>query len=45
MAAKFEMNKEWAKKASEPIKVRKGASEKEIEAELKKQLKKRGLTK
>jgi hypothetical protein len=45
MAAKFEMNKDWAKKASKPIQVREGASKKEIEAELKKQFKKRGLTK
>lgn len=45
MAAKFEMNKAWAKKAAEPIQVRKGASKQEIEAELKKQFKKRGLIK
>lgn len=45
MSAKFEINKKWLKKASEPIQVPEGASQKQIEAELKRQWKKRGLIK
>ncbi|WP_156890458.1 hypothetical protein [Gordonia shandongensis] len=44
MAVEFELNEDWEKEASKPIEVREGASRDEIEAEVKKQFTKRGLT-
>ncbi|MBA8964748.1 hypothetical protein JOJ86_006026 [Rhodococcus percolatus] len=43
--AKAEINKKWLEEMSKPVKVRKGASEKEIKDAVAKDWKRRGLTK
>lgn len=43
--AEFKPNKKWLAEASKPVSVRKGASQKEIQEAVKKEFKRRGLTK
>jgi len=43
--AEFKPNKKWLAEASKPVTVRKDASQKEIQEAVKKEFKRRGLTK